>query len=393
MTQPFEPLGLKYNPFEAAGSGPPLSGAEFLFEAWEERLTHVVNLAGLMSGPKAYALIGEYGSGKSYVLQWLADVAFTQRRIKPFVFDNPGVEFYKLANDLLNKIGREEFSKALWEYLRTVSRGYQPDLGISSNPFRSWLQHTKKQKKQDEEVHKLAEAIRADGITDREEIAHRLGMMIVQTVDKPYFEYRDFVAGKNSLVAENEEAPYMAALIRCVMRTQNAEGVAFLIDEFEEISLQNTLTRKQAYEYLSTLKRLMNVTGQENHLWIVVSMTPQAEEITRQLEPAFWSRFIHGGTNMFRIEPLTDEQGYRLIHNRLVKARVAGFEAPNPLYPFPEEFLAFVREDVKSSPRSLVKLCSSLISQGILGGVTPPYTEPFVKALAFDLQASEVVPE
>ncbi|MHA0043035.1 hypothetical protein [Deinococcus sp. PEB2-63] len=392
MTQPFEPLGLKYNPFEAAGSGPPLSGAEFLFEGWEERLTHVVNLAGLMSGPKAYALVGEYGSGKSYVLQWLADVAFTQRRIKPFVFDNPGVEFYKLANDLLNKIGREEFAKSLWEYLRTVKSGYQPELGISSNPFRFWLQHTKKEKKQEEEIRKIADAIRTDGITDREEIAHRIGMMIVQTVDKPFFEYRDFVAGRHSLVAENEEAPYMAALIRCVMKTQNADGVAFLIDEFEEISLQNTLTRKQAYEYLSTLKRLMNVTGQENHLWIVVSMTPQAEEITQQLEPAFWSRFIHGGSNMFRIEPLTDDQGYQLILNRLVKARNAEFSPPNPLYPFPEELLSYIREDIKSSPRSLVKLCSSIISQGILGQVSPPYKEDFVQAIAFDQQKSVVIP-
>lgn len=393
MTQPFEPLGLRYNPFEAAGSGPPLSGAEFLFDAWEDRLTHVVKLAGLMSGPKAYALIGEYGSGKSYVLQWLADVAFAQRRIKPFVFDNPGVEFFKLANDLLNKIGREEFAKALWEYLRTVTRDYQPDLGISSNPFRSWLHHTKKQKQQDEEIRKLAEAIRRDGITEREEIAHRLGMLIVQTADKPYFEYRDFVAGKNSLVAEHEEAQYMAALIRCVMRTQNAAGVAFLIDEFEEISLQNTLSRKQAYEYLSTLKRLMNVTSQEDHLWIVVSMTPQAEEITRQLEPAFWSRFIHSGMNMFKIEPLTDEQGYQLIHNRLMKARLKEFVAPNPLYPFPEDVLSYIREDVKSSPRSLVKLCSSVLSQGVLSEVAPPYTEEFVKALAFDLRTDKVVPE
>ncbi len=393
MTQPFESLGLKYNPFEAAGSGPPLAGADFLFDDWERRLTHVVNLAGLMSGPKAYALIGEYGSGKSYVLQWLADVAFTDRRIKPFVFDNPGVEFYKLANDLLNKIGREEFAKALWEYLRTVSRVYQPDLGITSNPFRSWLHHTKKQKKQEDEIRLLANAIKSDGITDREEIAHRLGMLVVHTVDKPYFEYRDFIAGKNSLVAENEEAQYMAALIRCVMRTQNAEGVAFLIDEFEEISLQNTLTRKQAYEYLSTLKRLMNVTSQQNDLWIVVSMTPQAESVTRQLEPAFWSRFLNGGENMFRIEPLTDEQGYKLILNRLIKARIEKFAPSNELYPFPDDFLDYIREDIKSSPRALVKLCSSIISQGILGKVSPPYSGDFIQALMFDLQSKEVVTE
>lgn len=276
MTQPqldLSEYGLRYNPFEAAGSGPPLEGASFMFSEWRDQLMDVIKFAEQMPGPKAYALTGEYGSGKSYILHWLADEVFSKKRIKPFVFDNPGVEFYKLANDMLNKIGREEFSKSLWEYLRTISSDYQPMLFTGMNPFRAWLQHVKQTRQQEAEVRKLSDAIRRAQITANEEIAHKLGLLVVQTADKPYFEYRDFVAGRSSLVAENEEAPYLAALIRCILRTNNADGVAFLIDEFEEISLFNKLTRKQAYEYLSTLKRLINITGQEN-LWIIVSMTP-----------------------------------------------------------------------------------------------------------------------
>ena len=71
-------------------------------------------------GDKALVIVGSYGSGKTFILHWVANKFFEPRRIQPFSFDNPGVAFYDLANRLMRQMGRYEFSKALWEmFFRT----------------------------------------------------------------------------------------------------------------------------------------------------------------------------------------------------------------------------------------------------------------------------------
>ena len=85
---------------------------------------------------------------------------------------------------------------------------------------------------------KLQGAILKAGICDDEEIAHRLARIVAETPTRPYFEYRDFVAGKrDTLVAEGEEAPYFGAIIRTLRLAGGIRAVVFLIDEFEEVIL------------------------------------------------------------------------------------------------------------------------------------------------------------
>jgi type II secretory pathway predicted ATPase ExeA len=336
MSTHLERLGLRFNPFEPAASGAPLGEGLWLPPDWSNRLQELLHLLIQGRGTKAIAIAGEYGSGKTYVLQWLYRQELPKRQIRPFYFDNPGVQFYDLANALLRQIGRKNFAKCLWELAAPHVSGYQRSL--FARGFEEYLIGQRTSRRQQEIPADLQSAILKAGVTSDEEIAYRLARIIAETPTKPYFEYRDFVAGKrDSLVAEGEEAPYFKAILRTLQLAGGVSAVAFLIDEFEEISLQKRLTRREAHDYLATLKRLINLTQSEN-LWLIVAMTPHAAEETRMLEPALWERFTGEGQYQFEIPPLTTDNAIDLVKFRLDAARVEDFTPPNHLFPFPDSF-------------------------------------------------------
>lgn len=69
---------------EPAASGAPLGDDLWLPESWKKRLQGLFNSLEDSRGVKAIAISGEYGSGKSYVLQWLNRQELPNRRVKPF---------------------------------------------------------------------------------------------------------------------------------------------------------------------------------------------------------------------------------------------------------------------------------------------------------------------
>ena len=213
-------------------------------------------------------------------------------------------------------------------------------------------------------------------------------------VRKPYFEYRDFLPSKTeSLVAEAAEAPYFGAILTTLIRGSGADAIAFLIDEFEEIGLQKRLTKGAAHDYLATLKRLINLTQQQdNHFWLFLSMTPDAYQTTRDLEPALVERFPRD--SVLSIEPLQKLDALTLIRSRLQAARPrkstgGGNENRRPLFPFPDD-VPF-SPNIRSNPRRLVKACSSAISAA--GDDTPlPFSTDYLKDVEDRLFAIETDP-
>jgi hypothetical protein len=201
----------------------------------------------------------------------------------------------------------------------------------------------------------LQPALIKAGVSTDEEICWRLASIVAETPFKPYFEYRDFVPrSKGAIVAEKEEAPYFAAVLRALKLGANVEAVGFLIDEFEEVSIQKRLTRRQAQDYLATLKRLINLTTGED-LWMVLTMTPDGKRLTGELEPALWQRI----GEPIDIKALSESEARELIRTRLDAARSEDFSptAGNELFPFPEDVTAKLEPSTVSSPRRVVKVC------------------------------------
>ncbi len=300
------------------------------------------------------------------MLHWLHREELPDRRIRTFYFDNPGVQFYDLAESLLRQIGRKDFAKALWELAAVHIEGsYQRTLferGYEEYVF-GHRQGTKAQRSEQLQTValELQRALLKAEVTGDEEIAYRLARMVAETPVKPYFEYRDFVAGtREALVAENEEAPYFAAILKTLRLAEGAEAVAFLIDEFEEISLQNRLTRRDAHDYLVTLRRLVNLTYGED-FWVILAMTPDSLDRSSEMQPALWERITGEGQYQFSIPPLSTGEATSLIEYRLGTARTKNL-APNKLHPFPEDVGKILSPAVISSPRRLVKVCFYAVS-------------------------------
>lgn len=371
-------LDLAFNPFEPSAAGPPLGSDIVAPDTVVNKIDYVLDLYEHGHGVKPIVVVGEYGTGKTCLLQWLHRERLPRHRIKSFYFDNPGVQFYDLANALLRTIGRKDFAKFLWELAGPhVSAPYQQDL--FRRGFEAYLSTTTPRQRVDIAV-PLQEAIIAVGVTTDEEIAHCLARIVTDAVKKPYFEYRDFIPRqRGSLVAEAEEAPYLTAILRTISRGTGANGIAFLIDEFEEIGLQKRLSRRAAHDYLATMKRLINLAQTENSdFWLVLSMTHDAYDTTSNLEPALHQRFSEGGL-LVEVSPLEAEDALLLMRTRLQAARVEGAsDRFDTLFPFPEDIC--FRLSTYSNPRRLVKACSFALS-GASASTSLPFSSEYLHSI------------
>ena len=347
-------LRLKFNPFEPAGAGAPLASGLTPPHGLRQGVIQLLDRHHKGLGVKATVVLGEYGTGKTCLLRWLHENEFPKRRIKSFYFDNPGVQFYSLANTLLRKIGRKDFAKFIWELAGPKAPDYQRSLFREG--FEEYLSSPRR--RQQDVTTPLQRAIVDAGLTTDEQIADCLARIVTDATKKPYFEYRDFLPRKpGSLVAESEEAPYFRAILKVLSRGMNASAVAFLIDEFEEVSLQKRLTRREAHDYLATLKRLINLASKPSSdvdFWIILSMTPDAYNTTCELEPALArERF----SEPVVIEPLNPVDATALMKSRLDAARSQAEETAG-LFPFPDGIVfMFEKKETYSNPRRLVKTC------------------------------------
>ena len=382
-------LDLAFNPFEPAASGPPIGIPFSPSTALESRLRDLVQTLTRARGSKVIVILGDYGAGKTCLLQWLHDNLLPEHRIRPYYFDNPGVHFYALANTLLRTIGRKDFAKFIWELAGPhVQTPYQQSFFRAS--FEEYLSAESRPARRPRQdiAAPLQAAVMATGVTSDEQIAHCLARIVTDAVRKPYFEYRDFLPReRESLVAEAEEAAYFGAILKTLSSGSGAAATAFLIDEFEEIGLQKRLTRRAAHDYLSTLKRLINLTQKEdNPFWLFLTMTPDAYRTTCDLQPALQQRFAeHDG--VLKIEPLQPDDIMALIRSRLDAARAHTPESPPPtrLFPFPDD-LPF-SPATRANPRRLVKVCSSAISAA--GATTSvPFTTAYLREVEARLFSS-----
>ena len=359
MSRILQKLGLKFNPFEPTGADVPVVGLGALSfpQAQEKQTKSLLTELSRGRGAKGIVFVGEYGAGKTCLLQRLHREIFPEHRVKSFYFDNPGVHFYDLANTLLRTVGRKDFAKFVWELAGPYAKGIQRSLFTQG--LDEILSTPRSLRDLKEITRSVRNAVIEAEIESDEQIADCIARIVTNTINKPYFEYRDFIPRlQGSVVAEREEPRYFRAILKTIAKGNNANAVAFLIDEFEEIGLQKRLTRRAAQDYLVTLKRLIDLseTHDEPTFWLVLSMTRDAYDITRQLDEALSDR-LEGGK--IEIPPFGPQDATALVRSRLNAARTEGKR--EDLFPFPNE-LPFNNKTL-SNARRLVKACFFSISK------------------------------
>lgn len=340
-------LGLARNPFPPATTGVGFIEDISLPGRWEETLQARIRQLAESEGEKALIIEGAYGAGKTFILNWIKAKVLPQHRVQGYFFENPGVAFYDLANRLMRQVGRYEVAKALWELL--YSRDSDADQTLFALEFGQWLATLGNRRNRDRATRMLSAAMEREGFAEDEEILNKLSRLVVETGDRPYFEYRDFVPkGSRSLVAEEEEPQYFRSLVRILQKTNDASGIAFLLDEFEDVALNRRLSRGQASAYTNTLRRLLDVAHREN-LWVILSTTPEGLSRTRELDPSLVQRFGH----TYPIPELSPDEARGMVTERLASARL---EDRDDLSPFADNVLDALNETSRSNPRRLIKI-------------------------------------
>jgi len=377
---------LSRNPFPPAASG----GIDEVYipSQWSKKVENFYAILSKGQGPKAFPIVGDYGSGKTCLLGGYLKNFFERKNIKTFYFENPGVKFYDLANTLLRTLGRYEFSKALWEICKE-HLSEEKSISLFPMSFADMLFTLRTSADRKRKARELANVIRKKlALTDDEEIAYKLGLVIAETSFKPYFSYRDFVAGtEKALVAEREESKYFKAIIKAIIAIYGVNGVAFLIDEFEEVAFPERMTRKQTYEYLVTLRSLIDISEEEN-LWIAIAMIPEAAEETKKMGYPLWQRFTHQQEEtILKLEPLSIEESQELLKWWLNKARddESFADYKNTIFPFPEYIGKILNRPEIRLPRALVRIGFFTLAKAEAQKLKAPISLEFVESVINEL--------
>lgn len=381
-------MDLSRNPFPPAAAGIDTERELYVPKTWKEKVDNYFNLLNSARGPKAFPIIGQYGSGKTVLLKTYLKRFFDSKRITAFYFENPGVEFYDLANSLMRSMGRYEFSKALWERCKEyLPKGPQATLFPVS--YSDWLATLRTKAERETKASEIQSIIREKlKITQDEEVAYKLALIVVETASKPYFEYRDFIAGtKASLVAEKEEARYFKAIVKSIIETYGVEGVALLIDEFEEVAIPKRMSSRKSHEYLATLRRLIDFSETEN-LWIVLSMTPEGAETTNKLNPSLWQRFTRSNKYRLDLDPLSLQESKELLIWWLDRARISN-EHERKTFPFPDNIENALKRGELRLPRSLVRIGFFALSRAEEKRIDPPFSFKYIEDMIDDLYPQE----
>lgn len=367
MADVLREMRLAFNPFEPTATGMPLRSPFSPPAELEREVLELLDAGQDKVGVKALLVVGEYGSGKTCLLQWLHRTIFGPRGVKSFLFHDSGVHFYGLADTLLRTVGRKNVAKFIWElahsHVRSPDQGNLLGQGFEEYSLSMGRRSSRNGAAEAAVLAGLRAAILQTTITTDDEIANCLARIVTRTATKPYFRYTDYLPrSAASVVAESPEAPYFGALLRTIAKGEGVEDVAFLIDEFEEIGLQARFTQRAAHDYLATLRRLISLTHDvKTSFRFVLAMTPAARDKTFSLDAGLRDQLPY----TIEISSLGRSDAEGLMVRRLLAARSA--PVPDKLFPFPRDFLTRpdnpLPSSVYSSPRRLVRLCSVAIAQ------------------------------
>ena len=396
-------LKLTDNPFLPGGTVPELKQDEVLYVPRSIRTKlddQIMSFQTNLMDFKALSVIGDYGSGKSTILSQFVTRVLREKNYKVFYFSNPGIQFYDLANTLLRGIGRAEFAKGLFELVSfgllkgTIHQFVSDEDKKGLLTFSEWIQQAKNKEQKRRMVSNLQASIRNSEykITSDDEIAHKLATMIVETRDRTYFDYRDFVSGRDSYIAEKEEPKYFKALIRSLKEIYHARGIVFIIDEFEDIVSSIRMPVFKQTEYLRTLKHLIDLSKEED-FWLVLGLTPKSSLALKPYDEALYQR-IGEPSSLFSIflGKLDKEDIYEIVKFYINRGRQDGvLSAPSAIFPFPEDFGDIVLEENPIlTPRQLVKLCFFLVAKASVDeSILVPFTRSYTMNTLRELYPKE----
>lgn len=383
----YEQYGLIRNPFPVAGIAIESIDVPPFPKSVIDKFESVVKKIESSRGDKALAVIGQYGSGKTTFMHHIVEKSFIGKNYATFYFGDPGIRFYDLANQLLRQIGRYNFARALWEMSKTSKKIFKNSTLVPLD-FDQYLRsiYPAKRKSSDIkrnkelEIGRLSTFFKEEAkLTKDEEISRKLAQLVIETGEKPFFDYFQFREVKDLLVAVKKESDYFAALITAIMKMYETRGVVFLIDEIENIAVNKNIGPARASEYFISLRNLLD-TSVEVNFWVVIAMTPESKDAINGLIPPLWERVTNKGDYEIRLTIGSEEDAIKILSYWLKKDRMGKMPDDNELFPFSPNLSGFFKriEVSNLTPRVLVRIFFFALEEAIEKNKKPPIENEFL---------------
>lgn len=370
-------LGLSRNPFPSDGAllEPPRV-ITFPDKRLKEELENFLNtlLHGGGVTKEGRALIGEYGSGKTFYLKmvhYLVKKEFPN--VASFYIQYPGYGFHDFTGSIVRAIGLGDIVRKLWSVIReellnrvkendldwyyTIfpsEKGKYPWFGTSLqehilSDYRTFFDFAKKQRADVDAILSIFSKIIEKSVGINANSTRKLSRILMESHYKSYFDWEDIAPKRQKEIGDYE---FLSAILSLIKKVDNYSFILILLDEFEEIPASKRFTVKEATDYEYTIRRLFDLAS-ALPLGIIIAMVPTAWELTKEYCEPLASRLLRP----IRIQPLDKDGAKKLIVAYLNDAR----EEKEALFPFPDNLWELLPDIVRINPRNLLNFCHETV--------------------------------
>ena len=351
--QDFQRFGLRYNPFPPAATGAPMGGVDRIPGAWAQELTEQFNDCIQTDTPRLMVITGPPGSGKTTILRWMTDNLYHPAGIVTHIISNPTLNLHRMIDQVIDQTGSYELSKGMWELLKPDIPGAQGDLS-------AWIDGVQERRQTREATESAKQALLKQEITRSPEVADLFANVLLETKNRPYYRSRSLDPTNTWQASKLAES--FKTLIKLLQRMPGATGVAFLIDDFTDITLQNRLIRKQIRDYQMTLNVLRKTT-QSGDFWLAMARNKRENDPSPE-------RCKGEAQKEFNVPPLTTQNAYDMVYHLLKKARTP--DNPGGIWPFTKNAILSMNPPNRERPKPLIKTFSRALAMAVEKGEEPP---------------------
>ena len=348
---------LKENPFDIFSHEHKMADRK---EAWET-ITKSLEAAFSGKGPRYFVILGDYGVGKSYILERIFKWVSQEKALADVFVAYSG-------QDVLyeRRLALQE-SEPRWSKF-----GLDLIMRIFDNMDPTRLVTVMRKAKLDKINSRFKPLFMA--ISDNNEYALRY-----LRGDKIPTKELASIGG----LAPITDSPTSLALFfdfLLVIHSAGYSSFLLLVDEFEKISEQG---ERRISQILNTFRTVFDTfgdyvtrcKGQIAKPIFTFATSPGGWERLKDLEAAAIKKTGGAGIAPFmervsprdiiRLQPFSLENTVELVTTRLAEARISTKEAIEPLFPFTERTVIYVHEVSFNKPRNVLQYCGILLEDAL----------------------------
>lgn len=353
----YEQLGLHANPFPPDGLAPddnllpPLPETLDIIGEFVRQFLRTRKYRGLV-------VLGTYGTGKTHTLKLIREqLQENNLPLKAIYLITPSYEPYQILRGILKELGQGEVTKMLWnivmedlttkyekvgiDFFSRFEPRVQPrtartrtrSVGIDQLPlfsrrllapeslgdYRTFLEAFDRDRLSRDELREYIVSVFTDRITPDVAIASEFASMLIYDQYQAFASWESLtVPGRNRALYKPDGEPTLLLALMQVLKANGIQYLVVLIDEFEGIALMKRMTRREAINYLYTLRMLIDRAWDEHPFAFVLASTRQAWETAKgDLYEAFGDRVAQE----LELPRLNDKQARQMMLSYLDTAR------------------------------------------------------------------------